>query len=641
MRAFFADGVDNMRIPWAVEGLPMLLHLSVFLFFGGVVIFLFNIDHAVFSAVIWWIGLFSIVYGLITVTPIIRHDSPYYAPLSRSAWFLYSGMKCVLSKALFKRHLVFSGGRLVSWEDRCHAWMLGGVEKAAEDTVFDWSSDIDTRIFDWTIGVLGDDDSLEKFFEAIPGFFNSKLVKHLEIDFPKDILNRFWSTLDGFMKRTLSSNLVMESVKARRVNICKDIMSMIPCPDYFALKDHCDQVPVSMERLQAMARWRSHQDHSIADRARVTVAQNLTKMPECYGDDDWIALASNVCGIAAPDLRDNTAHGGDNVLLATLIHVSRRAFYSRQRELVTELTQFDIRNTLPGLQHDFCALWNELSHETRNQGRRSSPVQILHEISGLWITLHQGTHLADSFVDYVDLSRGPLCDLAGHRTYPITHAHILPSRAVYLPTQPGGSLDASGHRLIPVGSAVPLQIKEAHIIPGSPFPPDPTTPSEIGDSSQATAVTSSSPALPAYIGPRPTDALPPDISSALTLSYHLDGTTQRDIVAPCAEPVIGEILSTASSMPAPTSTLAPVPASRPPVLNKSLTSLDSGAARASHPLLSAASAVGFTIPASTPPSHVPPLPITRSMGYFTTASPQAEGTVPLKSPTHTDKAMAG
>jgi hypothetical protein len=67
MRAFFAEGVDNMHIPWVVEGLPMLLHLSLFLFFGGLVIFLFNVDHEVFSYVIWWIGLFLMAYGLITL----------------------------------------------------------------------------------------------------------------------------------------------------------------------------------------------------------------------------------------------------------------------------------------------------------------------------------------------------------------------------------------------------------------------------------------------------------------------------------------------------------------------------------------------------------------------------------------------
>jgi hypothetical protein len=51
MRAFFSNGVEKMHTPWAVEGLPMLLHLSLFLFFGGLVIYLFNVDQEVFICV--------------------------------------------------------------------------------------------------------------------------------------------------------------------------------------------------------------------------------------------------------------------------------------------------------------------------------------------------------------------------------------------------------------------------------------------------------------------------------------------------------------------------------------------------------------------------------------------------------------
>ncbi|KAH9989141.1 hypothetical protein BJV77DRAFT_698158 [Russula vinacea] len=259
MRAFFAEGVDKMHIPWAVEGLPMLLHLSVFLFFGGLVIFLFDVNHAVFSSVIWWIGLFSIVYGLITVMPILRHDSPYYAPLSRSAWFLYAGMNYVLFKVLAskspKSGVFVPGQRFSILKDCYRGWMLGGVEKAAEETMSEQSSAMDIRIFDWTIGVLGEDDSLEKFFEAIPGLFSSKMVKSLESDFSEDILNRFWSALDGFMNRTLSSNSVIESVKARRIIICRDIMNTIPYPItplYDAFVDIVEQTPEFIKRLQAM-----------------------------------------------------------------------------------------------------------------------------------------------------------------------------------------------------------------------------------------------------------------------------------------------------------------------------------------------------------------------------------------------------
>ena len=42
IRAFYAEGTEQMHVPWVVEALPMLLHLSVFLFFGGLVIFFFQ-----------------------------------------------------------------------------------------------------------------------------------------------------------------------------------------------------------------------------------------------------------------------------------------------------------------------------------------------------------------------------------------------------------------------------------------------------------------------------------------------------------------------------------------------------------------------------------------------------------------------
>jgi Family of unknown function (DUF6535) len=250
MRAFFAEGVDKMHIPLVVEALPMLLHLSVFLFLGGLVIFLFNVEHAVFNSVMWWTGLFLMVYVLITVMPIVRHNSPYYAPLSQPAWFLYASMNYLLYEVLaskFPRCGAFeSRGRFSDLRDHYHGQMLGGLEKAVEKTVAEFSLDMDIRIFDWTMGVLEEDDNLEKFFDAVPGFFSSKLGNHIGSDIPEDLLNRFWSTLNRFMVHTLSSNSVIESVKTRRVNIFRDITSKVPFP------------LVSMARLETMGPWRAY-----------------------------------------------------------------------------------------------------------------------------------------------------------------------------------------------------------------------------------------------------------------------------------------------------------------------------------------------------------------------------------------------
>ncbi|KAI9462041.1 hypothetical protein F5148DRAFT_982897, partial [Russula earlei] len=41
IRAFYADGVDKLHVPWTVEALPALLHISLFLFFAGLGVFLF------------------------------------------------------------------------------------------------------------------------------------------------------------------------------------------------------------------------------------------------------------------------------------------------------------------------------------------------------------------------------------------------------------------------------------------------------------------------------------------------------------------------------------------------------------------------------------------------------------------------
>ena len=82
LRAFFADGVDNLQIPWAVEGLPTLLHLSLFLFFGGLVVFLFNVDQEVFIGVVTWIGIFSTMYG--SITPSVTNSRSTAAGVGRT-----------------------------------------------------------------------------------------------------------------------------------------------------------------------------------------------------------------------------------------------------------------------------------------------------------------------------------------------------------------------------------------------------------------------------------------------------------------------------------------------------------------------------------------------------------------------------
>ena len=82
IRSFFAEGVEKSFLPLAVEALPTLLHVSLFLFFAGMVVFLWNVDLTIFKMVLSWVGVCTALYGCITLIPIFRHDSPYYTPLT-------------------------------------------------------------------------------------------------------------------------------------------------------------------------------------------------------------------------------------------------------------------------------------------------------------------------------------------------------------------------------------------------------------------------------------------------------------------------------------------------------------------------------------------------------------------------------
>jgi hypothetical protein len=77
IRAFFAEGVERFGLPAAVEALPALLHVSVFLFFAGMVDFLININHTVALFLLSAVAVLASTYFLFTALPLVYPDSPY------------------------------------------------------------------------------------------------------------------------------------------------------------------------------------------------------------------------------------------------------------------------------------------------------------------------------------------------------------------------------------------------------------------------------------------------------------------------------------------------------------------------------------------------------------------------------------
>ena len=445
MCAFLADGIDKLHVPWAVETLPTLLHVSLFLFFSGLLVFLFNIHHTVFSVVIWWVGLSAGVYGCITLMPIFRPDSPYYAPLSSSALIVYTGVSYgvfrILSLITHSRYFgLATRRRFDSLVDTYRKRLWWGVVKTAQETASVSSAEIDRRVLRRTFDALDEDQELEQFFECIPGFCSSEVVDdpkgiiaEMDDEGLTDALIRFWG-------QTWSSSFVSETVKTTRFTTCvkaacsarlsgaaREILQS-------AIFGGVDGALRSVEIGPSLISLGNNDDKYLALLAQTMVARIIASVPVEERDYRWTALVMDQLGVSKGVLREYLAHG-DSVLIANLIHITRQFFPSYFGEydvishtlvgILPSISKFDIQTTLPELQHDFCVLWNEIVSKARITGANNIPAYILILMRHIYITLHQGTDSAPtafsaSTGDYDDIllqpSSYPLCNIPGHVT---------------------------------------------------------------------------------------------------------------------------------------------------------------------------------------------------------------------------------
>jgi len=462
--------------------------------------------------------------------------------------------------------------------------LLGRIELIAEETVLKRSSEFDARILESTLDALGEDETVEKFFKVIPSFLNSNLVNELKKKFPSTLRIKFLDALDGFLHRTLLSDSVMESIKIRRLVIClkaTDVIHGSHAVSRFLhniLDEPLGQGLQSIEAGHSLAHWCKSEVQNIAEPARCVVARILAGLRK--RDDYWIALAVDTFRLQERQehvIRDNIHHG-DSVLLSISIHCTRQvmhpgAFWTPR--ILSSLSKFQVRKALPELQHDFCALWNEVVRKAMKEGVGDTFVEILRRIRRTYVALHQRTSAAptafsaltsDSDRILHHASSYPLCTISSHHPHtppqmqtatageashpvPVPTSSTVPQRGVNLntiapPTRPDrptlnhpislgmayagamqGVVDISGTASPDPGSTSngDLQVEEGQAMPSISFPLTPVSiPGPNSESSPVVLSSVDSVAQTRYIshpGSPPsssTASLPPDSPQVTT-----------------------------------------------------------------------------------------------------------------------------
>ncbi|KAF8462183.1 hypothetical protein DFH94DRAFT_858154 [Russula ochroleuca] len=497
IRIFHAEGLEKLYLHRVTRAVPILIHVSLFLFFSGLPIFLFSVNRTIFNVVVTWLGLCAAGYACITIMPIFCQNSPYYSPLSSSIWWCVTNTLFIIYQLLKK--FISRDSSVFRWYHTYYArphlpWpSLRAMQKAAGRFALQLPSDIDYRALSWMFKTLNDDEEFEQFFDALPSLCESEELVDAHTAFIDPNEKKLSHALIGMMDRTLLSELVPEAVKQRRIIICtKAIGATSLLGPWWTLRrvlfGDWHGFSRSIHFGLFVQDWKNISHPVTSFYAQYVVAVTLASVQQ--RDDYWFQLASGQLNESKSLLSDCFARD-DSILLANAILIIRRTIQTfsgsgsetRHRsdilkassKTLTLVCRFDIRNTLPEHQHQFCRLWNQLVEATQNNTHpHVTPlcIMMLKSIRRLYITLHKktsssprafSTTTADGDRVLDDASSYPRCIIDGHR-------HSTPVPELHLDGQPRNAL----HNVIASSIAMIPALSPAAILSPAFITPNPT-----------------------------------------------------------------------------------------------------------------------------------------------------------------------
>jgi len=169
MRAFLFKGIRDFHVGWVVENIAVMLHAAIFLFFVGLCEFLFAINHEVAVVVVVAVGILAAVYFILTLLPAIYRDCPFQTPLTSVLWYIGH------SFAISFLYLFACSSRVRDKIDKLWDHFGKGMDKHLM-AMMSHKAELDKHALESTFGMCREEDKLEAFVDAIPGYLQTQDV---------------------------------------------------------------------------------------------------------------------------------------------------------------------------------------------------------------------------------------------------------------------------------------------------------------------------------------------------------------------------------------------------------------------------------------------------------------------------------
>lgn len=195
IQEYMCEGVEKFRLQRAIGTIPFLLHVSVFLFFAGLIDFLLPVNTVVAYSALGCMATCAFGYVISTFLPIWYPNCPYRTPLSGITYISYQLFASSLFWAAKLIEGIFHGLLMEIWR-----WFNLDVQKTRKDWLANWiedkvathydrflyglqcrvelgakkaKSNVGANALRWTLAAFNEEKECEDFVACMPGFFHS------------------------------------------------------------------------------------------------------------------------------------------------------------------------------------------------------------------------------------------------------------------------------------------------------------------------------------------------------------------------------------------------------------------------------------------------------------------------------------
>ena len=174
VRAYLFDGLSRFQMRRMTYGVPLLLHLAIFLFFYALSEWLHFINVTVGTTARYCLVALLAVYLALSVLPLIVRNAPYQTALTTP---LPACVSLIRVSYIVLRRLVRRSSTIYEAHKRSGLFKSVHINRARAlmREIKKRASELDRSAMHWLLQEL-DEDDMDTFLSGLPGYLHSPLT---------------------------------------------------------------------------------------------------------------------------------------------------------------------------------------------------------------------------------------------------------------------------------------------------------------------------------------------------------------------------------------------------------------------------------------------------------------------------------